>query len=109
MENFYNENKKSIKVFITVLVSLVLVLILLIISCDTVEPTEYALKYNSISRKPDYTKVYSGGWYIVGPFSKFLTFPATQVNVDFADYTNAQSAAITTTVEQSTVTLSFSF
>ena len=108
MEDFFRYNKRGVCILITVIVTLVLLLVVLLISVDTVEPTEYALKYSSISRKPDYTFVYTGGWYIIGPFNKFLTFPATEVNLDFANLEGAKSTPITTTVEQSSVTISFS-
>ena len=52
----------------------------------TVEPIQYGLKYNTLSKNIDATAgVYEGGWYIIGPFNKFIQFPRTQVNVDFTD------------------------
>jgi len=38
----------------------------------TVEPIQYGLKYNTISKNIDTSQVYEGGWYIIGPFNKFI-------------------------------------
>lgn len=70
-------------------------LILFLVSIATIEPIEYGIKYNSISKKVDDTEVMSGGWYMVGPTTSFLTFPATLVNIDWTDYTGAQRAPLT--------------
>jgi len=48
------------------------------------------ITYNSVSKKADEHPVYVGGWYLIGPFTSFLTFPATLVNTDFADYTRSK-------------------
>ena len=60
--------------------------IFIIMSVGTVEPIEYALKLNSISKKYDKEEVFTGGWYMIGIFNNFLTFPATLVNLDFSNY-----------------------
>ena len=66
-----------------------------LISIATIEPIEYGIKYNSITKKTDEDQVYSGGWYMVGPTVSFLTFPATLVNIDWTDYSGAQRAPLT--------------
>lgn len=44
----------------------------------TVEPIQYGLKYNTLSKNIDASSgVYEGGWYIIGPFNKFIQFPRT--------------------------------
>ena len=65
-------------------------LIIVLVSIATIEPIEYGLVYNSISKKVDANTVYAGGWYFLGPFSSFVTFPATLVNIDWTDYPDAQ-------------------
>jgi hypothetical protein len=62
-----------------------------------------------LSKNVDVEKVYSGGWYIVGPLSSFITYPSTIVNVDFADFPNAKSKAFEARSEGFPITLSFSF
>jgi len=49
-------------------------LILVLVSIGTIEPIEYGIEYNSITKKTTEDNVYSGGWYMIGPFSSFLTF-----------------------------------
>jgi len=48
----------------------------LIWTAGTVEPVEYGLKYNTISKMIDDSYVYVGGWYIIGPLNSFITFPS---------------------------------
>lgn len=64
-------------------------LILVLISIGTVEPVEYGLSYNSISKTTDQDNVYAGGWYMIGPFASFKVFPATLVNIDWTHYPDA--------------------
>lgn len=58
------------------------------------EPIEYGIKYNAITKKVDTSKVYTGGWYLIGPFNSFETFPSTLVNMDFSDYQGAASTPL---------------
>ena len=67
------------------ILSIVLVVAGIAYCASTVEPIAYGLKYNTLSKNIDTSKVYEGGWYVIGPFNKFIQFPKTQVNVDFAD------------------------
>lgn len=69
--------------------SLVCLLIILLTSVATVEPVEYGIKYNSLTKNID-EEVMKGGWYLIGPTKKFITYPATLVNIDFTDYPGAQ-------------------
>ena len=68
-------------------------IILALVSIKTVEPIEYGIKYNSISKTVD-DEVYSGGWYMIGPQYSFITFPATLVNIDFTSFPGAQHGPI---------------
>jgi len=70
---------------------LITVLIFVLVSIGTVEPIEYGIKYNSITKKVDMDKVYTGGWYFIGIFNSFKTFPSTLVNMDFANYPDRAS------------------
>jgi len=68
---------------------LLLLLLLLAICWDPVEPTQYALIYNSISKNVDPT-VYEGGRYFLFFTNSFLTFPKTLVSIEFSDSYNAK-------------------
>ena len=70
-------------------------IILALVSIKTVEPIEYAIKYNSIGKTIE-GDVYSGGWYMVGPQYSFITFPATLVNLDFTEFQGAAHGPIRT-------------
>lgn len=52
---------------------------------DTVEPTEYGMTYNIVTKTAGTDHVYEGGLYFVGPFKHFIKFPATAVHVEFSD------------------------
>lgn len=68
-------------------------IILALISIKTVEPIEYGIKYNSISKSIE-EDIYTGGWYMIGPQYSFITFPATLVNIDFTNFPGAQHGPI---------------
>ena len=67
------------------------ILIVMIVSIGTVEPIEWAVKYNTISKTIDKERVYPGGWYFIGPIYQFIKFPATLVNMDFTRFQGAYS------------------
>ena len=66
-------------------------LIIVICSVGTVEPIEYGIVYNSITKTVNTEEVYAGGWYFIGPIQSFFVFPSTQQNIDFTDFPGAQS------------------
>ena len=70
---------------------LLVALILMLVSIGTVEPIEYGIVYNAITKSVNADTVYPGGWYFIGPVMSFITFPSTLVNIDFTEYPDAQS------------------
>jgi len=70
-------------------------LIVVLMSIATVEPIEYGLVYSSLTKKVDSGNVYAGGWYFLGPFSSFINFPATLVNMDYTDFPGHKYQPIT--------------
>ena len=89
---------------------LVVMIGLLIWSADTVEPIEYGLKYNTLSKNIDTSTVYDGGWYIIWPMNSFITYPSTVVNVDFAKFPDAKSTPfMARSSEGLSIEISFSF
>ena len=62
----------------------------------SVEPTEYGLGYNSITKKISYDHVYDGGLYFLGPFKSFIKFPRTVINMEFSDRHGARGPPIDT-------------
>jgi hypothetical protein len=90
-----NNNKKPAIICCSVVVVIGLTIGILAWCASTVEPIAYGLKYNTLSKNIDGSAgVYEGGWYLVGPFSRFIQFPKTQVNVDFANLPGSKQAPI---------------
>lgn len=52
---------------------------------DTVEPTEFGMTYNTITKRAGTEHIYTGGLYFVGPFQHFIKFPATVTHIEFSD------------------------
>lgn len=71
--HFHLINPKSI-----VCLFLFLVFIVLLLSIGTVEPIEYGIIYNAITKTVDASRVYPGGWYFIGPINSFITFASTK-------------------------------
>ena len=52
----------------------------------SVEPTEYGMAYNSITKTINTEHVYDGGLYFLGFFKSFIKFPWTVIpNIEFTD------------------------
>ena len=88
---------------------LLVVLLIVIASVGTVEPIEYGIVYNSITKSVNTNAVYAGGWYFIGPIQSFFVFPSTMINIDFTDFPDAQHPPmeVKDSIGQ-TITLSFS-
>jgi hypothetical protein len=91
----FRDNPKALCGCISGVVAIVVVIVALAFCAGTVEPIQYGLKYNTISKNIDgESGVYEGGWYVIGPFNKFIQFPRTQVNVDFANLPGSKQKPI---------------
>jgi hypothetical protein len=72
MEIFENNKRAACCCCVTV-TAIVLAIAGLAYCAGTVEPIQYGLKYNTLSKNIDSSAgVYEGGWYIIGPFNKFI-------------------------------------
>jgi len=63
--------------------ALLITLIVVLNSFDTVEPTEFGLAKNTFTGEVDLETVYDGGRYMTGVTKRFLKFPATYVTLSF--------------------------
>lgn len=90
---------------------LVGLVVLLAFSFATVEPTEWAIKKNKISKQIDKDNIYDGGRHLIGPLYSFITFPATYKTIEFSDDKrySKDDALKTTTKEGLVVYLHVSF
>ena len=89
---------------------LALGIILLAVSWDTVEPIEFGLKCNSITKSCNPQNVFLGGRYLVGPFNYFINFPSTLQTIEFSSYKHSKAEALKTrTAEGLNLVLHVSF
>ena len=85
-------------------------IILLAFSWDTVEPIEFGLKCNSITKSCNQNTIFTGGRYLVGPFNYFLSFPSTLQTIEFSSYKHSKADPLKTrTAEGLTLGLHVSF
>lgn len=67
---------------------------------DSVEPTEYGMTYNSITKTAGIDHIYEGGLYFVGPFKHFIKFPATVTHIEFSDRPNRNAPPLETRTKE---------
>lgn len=72
----------TISLGICVLLSLII--LILILSMDTIDPLQYGITINKITKTIG-TDVYENGRYIIGPFRNFIRYPANLVTIEFSD------------------------
>lgn len=94
--DFLENNPKVACYIITAIVSIAVLVGGIAWSAGTVEPIQYGLKYNSISKSVDESYTYEGGWYLIGPFNSFITYPSTSINVDFSTLADSKSPPLST-------------
>jgi len=84
-------------------------MIMLLISMDSLEPLQYGITYNKITKFIG-NDVYDSGRYLIGPAQAFIMYPANLVNIEFSDSRTAHSDALKSrTAEGLAVALSVSF
>jgi hypothetical protein len=61
-----------------------LAVLILLLSMDSLEPLEYGITYNKITKTIG-TDVFESGRYIIGPWMTFIIYPANLNSVEFSD------------------------
>jgi hypothetical protein len=61
-----------------------LVMIGLLISMDSLEPLEFGITYNKITKTVG-SDVYESGRYLIGPWLSFIVYPSNLVTVEFSN------------------------
>ena len=90
-------------------VAVSITVIMLLISMDTIEPLNYGITYNKITKSIG-DEVYESGRYIIGPVKGFLTYPANLQTIEFSDSSSATAEPMQTrTMEGLSLTLYVSF
>jgi hypothetical protein len=51
---------------------------------DSLEPLQYGLVYNKVSKKIG-KEVYESGRYLIGPFNNFIIYPANLITIEFSN------------------------
>jgi regulator of protease activity HflC (stomatin/prohibitin superfamily) len=69
---------------------------ILALSWDTVEPIEWGLKYNSISKSITNETIYDGGRYLIWPFHSFIDFPRALKTIEFSTRRGANAQPLRT-------------
>lgn len=96
-------------IFLISCIVISLVMILLLISMDTLEPLQYGITYNKITKTIG-KDVYVGGRYLIGPMKGFIVYPANLVTIEFSDSRRATSEPLRTrTGEGLAISLHVSF
>ncbi len=96
-------------IFLIACIVISLVMILLLISMDTLEPLQYGITYNKITKTIG-KDVYVGGRYLIGPMKGFIVYPANLVTIEFSDSRRATSEPLRTrTGEGLAISLHVSF
>jgi regulator of protease activity HflC (stomatin/prohibitin superfamily) len=92
-----------------VCVAISITVIMLLVSMDTIEPLNYGITYNKITKSIS-DDVYESGRYFIGPIRDFLTYPANLQTIEFSDIKTATSVPLQTrTMEGLALTLYVSF
>jgi regulator of protease activity HflC (stomatin/prohibitin superfamily) len=71
-------------------IAISLVVILLLISMDSIEPLQYGITYNKVTKSIG-TEVYDSGRYLIGPTNSFFEYPANLVTIEFSDQPTSTS------------------
>lgn len=69
-------------------------------SFGTVEPTEYGILYNSISKQIDTKNIYEGGLQYVGLFNHVYSFPKIHKTIEFSNDDTAQAKPLNTRTKE---------
>ena len=71
-------------------------------SFGVIEPTEYGILYNIITKQidTDTNNIYENGLSFIGPHKSFIKFPRTHKVVEFSDYKEASSSSLKTRTKE---------
>lgn len=70
--------------------------VLFSMSFKAIEPTEWAISYNTFYKTVDKDYVYEGGRHFVGPFYELISFPATYETIEFSTESFAKGTPLRT-------------
>lgn len=97
---FENLDGKTKCLCVTITSVVLLLTIGIAYSFGSVEPTEYGILYNKVTKRIDEKNVQEGGLQFIGPFNSLINFPRTHKVIEFSDYKEAQSKALSTRTKE---------
>jgi regulator of protease activity HflC (stomatin/prohibitin superfamily) len=87
--------EKCSLILIVVCIVVTLTVLILLLSMDTIDPLQYGITLNKISKAVG-TETFENGRYIIGPFNSFIRYPANLVTVEFSDSRTADAGPLQT-------------
>lgn len=101
MEEFFNRMDTKTKFYCSAITFLILSATAVVaLSFGTIEPTEYGLTYNSVSKNINQGYVYEGGLQYTGLFNSILRFPKIHKSIEFSDTREANAKALSTRTKE---------
>lgn len=88
MEDFecLNRFDKKTKIYcVSITAGVLLLTILTVISFGAIEPTEYGILYNKVTKQINENTVYEGGLSFIGPFNEIFKYPKIYKTIEFSD------------------------
>lgn len=79
-----NVDSKTKCLCISITSAVLLFTVGLVASFGAVEPTEYGILYNVVSKSIDKDNIYEGGLKYIGLTNKMITFPRTHTSIEFS-------------------------
>ncbi|MCQ2815686.1 MAG: hypothetical protein MJ252_00320 [archaeon] len=96
-------------IFMLTLVISILACVFIFTTMATLEPLQYGITYNTITKSVG-TETYTSGRYFLLPWKKFIVYPATLITVEFSDSRTAKAPGLQTrTAEGLSLLLHVSF
>jgi hypothetical protein len=84
--DFLDNFDKRTKMMCCMVSTVVLAMTALVgLSFGAVEPTQYGILYNLVTKQLDTTTILEGGLQYVGATNQIITFPRIQKSIEFSD------------------------
>jgi hypothetical protein len=76
------------------------VIILVLASITSIEPTQWAVYYNGVSKTIDTSIVYGSGLHFLLIWNSFIKFPSTYNTIQFSKYSGSNAPALSTRTKE---------
>jgi len=97
MEDCYNSMDVKTRFCCASMTGLALaIVILMAASFGAIEPTQYGILYDKVSKTIDPVNIQEGGLQFIGPLSSLVKFPRTHQVIEFSDFREASEGPLAT-------------